>query len=93
MDEATRKREEARRRVQEQIDTQLDEQASWAAASEESVARAKTRCIEIYQDLRMRDGEKRTRILRVLDEYHLDCSILPPAVEELMQNGYEEVDQ
>lgn len=93
VDEATRKREEAHRRVQDEIDTQLDEQAAWSAASEESVARAKARCIEIYRDLTMRDGEKRTRILRVLDKYNLDCSILPPAIEDLMTRGYEEVQE
>lgn len=48
------------------------------------VARAKARCIEIYRSLTMRDGENRTRILRVLDKYSLECSILPTAIEDLM---------
>ncbi|MFI5093741.1 MAG: hypothetical protein ACHQIK_09890 [Candidatus Acidiferrales bacterium] len=93
VDEATRKREEARRSRREEIDQHLEEQEERAAASEESVARVKTRCIETYRNLTMRDGEKRARIMRVLDEYNLDCSILPVAIEDLITRGYEEVEE
>ncbi|MBZ5545578.1 MAG: hypothetical protein LAO07_18190 [Acidobacteriia bacterium] len=93
VDEATRKREATRRSRQEQIDMHLEEQEEWAAASEESVARARTRCIEIYCELNARDGDKRARIQRVLDHYNLDASILPVAIEELMIRAYEEVQE
>ncbi len=92
-DLAAERREEARRKRWETLDLGLDEKEDHASAAEEEVMRAKARCIAIYRDVAMREGEKRARIQKVLDEFGFDWSILPVAIEDLMIRGYEEVSQ
>jgi hypothetical protein len=84
------RREEARRDAEETINARLDATEVAANGAEEKVARAKKRCVEIYQDVQMRAGEKQVRIQEVLDAYNYPWSILPPAIREFMEDGAEE---
>jgi len=92
VDEATRKRQEASRRRQADIAIHLDEFSDRAAAEQEKIANAVNLSAEIYCNINKSEGEKRSRIQRVLDTYKLDLSSLPSGMQEFMGRGNQEVD-
>ena len=77
--------ERAWRKKQQEKDLVLQEHEVAADLGGEKVTRAKTQAIEVDRNLHMTKGEKRTRILEIMDAYELDESILPPAIRELLE--------
>jgi hypothetical protein len=77
--------EEARRKRREAQELKLQELEDEAEFAQEKVMRAKAEAITIYQASFMCDDEKRTRIWRVLEAFGLNPSILPPAIQDLME--------
>lgn len=90
VDEATRKREEARRMRRDKLDLAREERAERADAAQQLVADAKASCEAIYHDKNALAGEQRERIRKVLDSYGFDSSILPPRLQELMEEALPE---
>ena len=89
VDEATRKREAARREKQELLDLDLQELDLKAEAGQEKVTRAKTKATEIFRNVSLSSGEVRARIQEVLDAYNLDWTILPLRIAEFMETESE----
>jgi len=89
VDEAARKREDARRKKQELLDLDLQELDLQAEAGQEKVTRAKAKATEIFQNVTLARGEVRARIQEVLDAYNLDWAILPLRIAEFMETESE----
>ena len=77
--------EQARLQRLEKVELKLQEFETVDDFEQEKITRARTKSIEIYHALYKLAAEKRTRILKVLDDYEVDESILPLAIQELLQ--------
>ncbi len=77
--------EEARRRRAMKAELHIQENETAAEVAGETITAAKAQAIEVYRNLRITDGEKRTRILAILDAFGVDQSILPPGIQELLE--------
>ena len=76
--------EEARRRRAMKAELHLQERETAAEVAGETVTAAKAQANEVYRNLKMTSGEKRTRIRAALDAYGVDERVLPPAILELL---------
>ena len=90
IDEATRARQEARRKAEQAAAMDLDAVEVAADAATDKVTRAISKCIAIFQNVDMRVGEKRARIQGLLDSFGFKYDILPSGIRELMEEGYDE---
>jgi hypothetical protein len=77
--------EEARRRRAMKAELRIQECETAAEVAGETVTAAKAQATEVYRNLKMTSGEKRTRILAILDAFGVDQSILPSAIQELLE--------
>jgi hypothetical protein len=93
-DEATGKKTEARRKAEDAAAVALDAEDAAAEAANKKVSLARDKCIRVFQDVDLRAGEKRARILGMLDEFNFKYDILPLAVAEFIEQGFDaEVEQ
>lgn len=92
MDEASRRRQKARNAAEEAAAIQLDATDAAADAAAKKVSLAQNKCVHVFQDIHMRAGEKRARIQGILDSLEFRHDILPLAVQEFMEEGYQEAE-
>jgi hypothetical protein len=94
MDEASRRRcQEARNAAEEAAAIKLDATDAAADAAAKKVSLAQNKCVHVFQDIHMRAGEKRARMQGILDSLEFRHDILPLAVQEFMEEGYQEAER
>jgi hypothetical protein len=93
LDEAAQQRQEARRQAEAEANIAVDAAEAASDAVEKKVGLARSKCIRVFQNVDLRAGEKRAQIQGVLDSFGFKHDILPLAIQEFVEEGYQEAEQ
>lgn len=76
---------ETRGRHLEEVELKMREHEAAAKYAVEKVAQVRAEAIQIFQKLHMRKSEKCAQILELLNAYEVEESVLPIAIQELIE--------